>query len=164
MVKPMHSLLEGRPALILLDHPAQRQELSSLSDCAQASDIPVIWAFADSRHGAMGTADDAPVRIRPRRLSIFFGTELTILLRELAVRTLILAGGETSVRVHYSFVDAHQNDYHTRVVEDCMSGSSPRAHEAALCAMEYMQSGARQRRAAISAAFSAYRHTAAARS
>jgi hypothetical protein len=30
------------------------------------------------------------------------------------------------------------------VVEDCVAGSSPEAHEAALRAMEYLQTGARR--------------------
>ncbi len=77
-----------------------------------------------------------------RRYSAFFGTDLEILLRGLKVETLILCGGLTDVCVHYTFVDAHQWDYHCRVVEDCVAGSSVEAHEASLRAMEYLQTGA----------------------
>ena len=80
--------------------------------------------------------------IRKRRYSCFFGTELEILLKGLGADTLILIGGHTDVCVHYTFVDAHQHDYFCRVVEDCVAGSSPEAHEAALRAMEYLQTGA----------------------
>jgi nicotinamidase-related amidase len=41
--------------------------------------------------------------------------------------------------VHYTFADAHQHDYHCRVVTDCVGGSSQRAHYAALEAMAYLQ-------------------------
>jgi len=80
--------------------------------------------------------------IRKRRYSCFFGTELEILLKGLKANTLILIGGHTDVCVHYTFVDAHQHDYFCRVVKDCVAGSSQQAHDAALNAMEYLQSDA----------------------
>ena len=82
--------------------------------------------------------------IEKRRYSAFFGTDLEILLRGLKVDTLLLCGGLTDVCVHYTFVDAHQSDYFCRVIEDCVGGSSEEAHEAALRAMEYLQTGARR--------------------
>ena len=82
--------------------------------------------------------------IPKRRYSAFFGTDLEILLRGLRVETLLLCGGLTDVCVHYTFVDGHQSDYFCRVIEDCVAGSSTEAHEAALRAMEYLQSGARR--------------------
>jgi nicotinamidase-related amidase len=82
--------------------------------------------------------------IRKRRYSCFFGTELEILLKGLKADTLLLTGGFTDVCVHYTFVDAHQNDYFCRVVEDCVAGSSLPAHDASLRAMEYLQTGARR--------------------
>lgn len=77
-----------------------------------------------------------------RRYSAFFGTDLEILLKGLKAETLILCGGLTDVCVHYTFVDAHQSDYFCRVIEDCVAGSSLEAHNAALKAMEYLQTGA----------------------
>ncbi len=71
-----------------------------------------------------------------RRYSAFFGTDLEILLKGLKAETLILTGGLTDVCVHYTFVDAHQHDYHCRVVEDCVGGSGQEAHEASLRAMD----------------------------
>ena len=82
--------------------------------------------------------------IRKRRYSAFFGTDFEILLRGLGVDTLLLCGGLTDVCIHYTFVDAHQSDYFCRVIEDCVAGSGIQAHEAALCAMEYLQRGARR--------------------
>lgn len=91
--------------------------------------------------------------IRKRRYSAFFGTDFEILLKGLRANTLILIGGHTDVCVHYTFVDGHQHDYFCRVVEDCVAGSSIAAHEAALQAMEYLQTGARRSTADVMTAF-----------
>jgi nicotinamidase-related amidase len=77
--------------------------------------------------------------IRKRRYSAFFATELELVLRSYGARSLVLVGTLTDVCVHYTFADAHQHDYHCRVVTDCVGGSSPAAHEAALAAMRYLQ-------------------------
>jgi nicotinamidase-related amidase len=96
-----------------------------------------------------------------RRYSCFFGTELEILLKGLKAETLILIGGLTDVCVHYTFVDGHQHDYHVRVVEDCVGGSSVAAHDASLDAMEYLQAGARRSTTEIVAAFGEFGATRA---
>jgi nicotinamidase-related amidase len=93
--------------------------------------------------------------IQKRRYSCFFGTDLLILLRGLRAETLILCGELTDVCVHYTFVDAHQHDYYTRVVEDCCGGSTLARHEASLSAMEYLQRGARRSSEEIIAALEA---------
>ena len=93
--------------------------------------------------------------IAKRRYSCFFGTDLEILLKGLKADTLVLTGGLTDVCVHYTFVDGHQRDYFCRVVEDCVAGSSNRAHEGALEAMEYLQTGARRSLDEMTAAFRA---------
>jgi nicotinamidase-related amidase len=82
--------------------------------------------------------------IAKRRYSCFFGTDLEILLRGLDVQTLLLVGGLTDVCVHYTFADAHQWNYHVRVLEDCVLGSTDERHQASLSAMEYLQHGARR--------------------
>ncbi|HEY1974181.1 MAG TPA: cysteine hydrolase [Pseudonocardia sp.] len=102
--------------------------------------------------------DGREFHIVKRRYSGFIGTEFEIVLRGLGVRTLILVGGLTNVCVHYTFADAHQRDFHARVVEDCVGGSSRAAHDAALEAMEYLQTGARRR---CSEVLSAIRESAA---
>ncbi len=91
--------------------------------------------------------------IGKRRYSCFFGTDLEILLKGLKADTLVLTGGLTDVCVHYTFVDGHQHNYFCRVVEDCVGGSSLRAHDGALEAMEYLQTGARRSLEEMSAAF-----------
>jgi len=107
---------------------------------------------------ALGMRED-DYFIRKRRYSCFFGTELEILLKGLNANTLILIGGHTDVCVHYTFVDAHQHDYFCRVIKDCVAGSSQHAHDAALNAMEYLQSDALCGVAQIIDAFKARRST-----
>jgi nicotinamidase-related amidase len=100
--------------------------------------------------------------IAKRRYSCFFGTDLEILLKGVGADTLILTGGLTDVCVHYTFVDGHQHDYFCRVVEDCVAGSSQRAHEGALEAMEYLQTGARRSLAETKDALGRFRSSRAA--
>ena len=80
--------------------------------------------------------------ISKRRYSAFFATDLEILLKGLGVDTLYLIGWLTDVCIHYTAVDAHQNDYHIHVVKDAVAGSSKEAHESALRAIYYLQHGA----------------------
>ena len=82
------------------------------------------------------------VHIVKRRYSGFIGTEFEIVLSGLKADTLILIGGLTDVCVHYTFADAHQRDFYVRVVTDCVGGSTQYRHDAALDAMEYLQTGA----------------------
>jgi nicotinamidase-related amidase len=88
-----------------------------------------------------------------RRYSGFIGTDFEIVLRGLRASTLILIGGLTDVCVHYTFADAHQRDFYVRVVTDCVGGSSQYLHDAALAAMEYLQTGALRTTDEILAAF-----------
>lgn len=156
--------------LPLLPDSAQRyQRARTVIDAARRNNLPVIFFQEAHRPNLVdfgreldGTEDihcvegdpgtpvaAAEMGLRPddyvitkRRYSCFFGTDLEILLKGLGAETLILTGGFTDVCVHYTFVDAHQNDYYCRVVEDCVAGSSPEAHAASLRAMEYLQAGA----------------------
>lgn len=183
------SLIEGQPALIVIDIQAETfedrtaeaipsmpgyaermLEARKLIDTARSADIPVIFIqevhrpdlidFGRELDGSEAVhcietspSTDIAVEqtgflpgdylIRKRRYSAFFGTDFEILLRGLKVETLLLCGGLTDVCVHYTFVDGHQSDYFCRVVEDCVAGSSLKAHEASLLAMEYLQTGAR---------------------
>jgi len=98
---------------------------------------------------------DGDYHIVKRRYSGFIGTEFDLLLRGLGISTLVLIGGLTDVCVHYTFADAHQRDYHVRVVEDCVGGSTEPRHLASLDAMEYLQAGARRTTDEIVDAFAA---------
>lgn len=129
------------------DHVDFGRELDGSEDvhCIETSPLTEVAEEMDMR------ATD--YCIGKRRYSCFFGTDLEILLKGLKAETLALTGGLTDVCVHYTFVEGHQRDYFVRVVEDCVAGSSLRAHEAALEAMEYLQTGARRSLAEMIAAF-----------
>jgi biuret amidohydrolase len=108
-------------------------------------------------HPALLPDYDSPSQefhIVKRRYSGFIGTEFEIVLSGLKADTLILIGGLTDVCVHYTFADAHQRDFYVRVVTDCVGGSSEYRHDAALDAMEYLQTGATRTTEEILAAFS----------
>lgn len=76
-----------------------------------------------------------------RRYSCFFHTDLDLLLKGLGVKKLYVIGLLTDVCVHYTCADAHQNDYFVKVVREATGGSSLKAHDAALEAIEYLQHG-----------------------
>ncbi|MEM8976349.1 MAG: cysteine hydrolase, partial [Pseudomonadota bacterium] len=200
------ALIEGRPALIVIDiqastfiddsavraidnMPGYKDRMLRARDAidgARANQIPVIFIqevhrpdLIDFGRELDGSEDvhclenqpgtdiavkemgfvDGDYLIKKRRYSAFFGTDFEILLRGLKADTLLLCGGLTDVCVHYTFVDAHQSDYHCRVIEDCVAGSSEEAHEAALRAMEYLQTGARRSLTETLEAMGAYGHS-----
>ncbi|GIS91232.1 MAG: isochorismatase [Pseudomonadota bacterium] len=122
-------------------------------EAAKANQVPVVYIievhrpdhidFGRELDGSEGVHDiegRPATRIHPRlpyresdylipkrRYSAFFGTDLEILLKGLKADTLILCGELTDVCVHYTFVDAHQHNYYTRVIEDCV-GVLPGRH------------------------------------
>ena len=171
-------------AIPLMPDYDKRMELAPiLIEKARACDVPIVFFQEAHRRnlidfgreldgaedihlleGDPGTEISKAIGMRPddyfirkRRYSGFFGTEFEILLKGLRANTLILIGGHTDVCVHYTFVDGHQHDYFCRVVEDCVAGSSQDAHDAALRAMEYLQTGARRTADEVLAAFEAYK-------
>ena len=75
------------------------------------------------------------LRIVKRRYNCFIGTDLDLLLRNLDVETLLITGVDSNVCVLWTVGHAFQLDYHVRVIEDCVAGTSPPEHEAALLIM-----------------------------
>ena len=83
--------------------------------------------------------------IKKSRYNVFLGTSMEYLLNGLGIKpgdTLILFGVDTDVCVHYPTVSAHQSDYHVRVVAECCAGTSSDANNAALTAIEQLETGA----------------------
>jgi nicotinamidase-related amidase len=155
---------EGIP----MDHPGRADRFARqlrLVEAARANDVPVVFIQevhkpslvdigreldgAEGPHCIEGDPSTELARgmeprpeeflIRKRRYSAFFATELDLVLRSYGTRTVVLVGGLTDVCIHYTAVDAHQHDYHVRVVADAVGGSSERAHTAALEAIAYLQ-------------------------
>ena len=101
--------------------------------------VHLLDSSPDTDYNQLTYPIDGEFTITKRRYSGFFGTDLEILLKGLKAQTLFLVGGFTNICVHYTAVDAHQNDYHFKVVVDAVSGSSREEHDAALRAMKYLQ-------------------------
>ncbi len=101
--------------------------------------VHCIESSAGTDYAKLTYPIDGEYRISKRRYSAFFGTDLEILLKGLHVDTLYMIGGLTDVCIHYTAVDAHQNDYHIKVVTDAVAGSSEEAHKYALQAIKYLQ-------------------------
>ena len=55
-----------------------------------------------------------------------------------------------------TFIGRHQGDCFGRVIEDCVAGSGIEAHEAALKAMERLQTGARRSLAEVTTVMKTY--------
>jgi nicotinamidase-related amidase len=132
---PKQPLIVGNPVFVVVD----MQEGGGLP--ADEMGIPVMPGNAER------------VAVAERLLAAARAAD--IVLRGLKADTLILVGGLTDVCVHYTFADAHQRDYYVRVVTDCVGGSSQYRHDAALDAMEYLQTGALRTSDEILAAFHA---------
>lgn len=104
-----------------------------------AEDIHCIETSPYTDYAKLTYPIEGEYLISKRRYSAFFGTDLEILLKGLHVDTLYLIGGLTDVCIHYTAVDAHQHDYHIKVVTDAVAGSSEEAHNYALKAIRYLQ-------------------------
>ena len=104
-----------------------------------AEDIHCIETSPYTDYAKLTYPIEGEYLISKRRYSAFFGTDLEILLKGLHVDTLYLIGGLTDVCINYTAVDAHQHDYHIKVVTDAVAGSSEEAHNYALKAIRYLQ-------------------------
>jgi nicotinamidase-related amidase len=81
------------------------------------------------------------LRVLKRRYSCFLGTDLDLLLRGLCVETLLVTGVDSNVCVLWTVGEGFQRDYHVRVLEDCVAGTSPDEHAAALLVMRALTMG-----------------------
>lgn len=121
---------------------AIRAGMAELVAAFRAADVPVVFVEQNPRTGDLPAGLEARPEeyvIRRHRFSSFYGTELDLVLRGFGARTVVLAGGASDVQVHYTAVDAHQNDYHIRVATDLITGTGLELHEAALRALKYLQ-------------------------
>lgn len=81
------------------------------------------------------------LHVRKPRYSSFLGTDLDLLLRNLGVQTLLVTGVLSNVCVLYTVGDAFQRDYHVRVIEDAVAGSTVEEHESAVRIMRALTVG-----------------------
>ncbi len=66
------------------------------------------------------------------RASVFYATELEVLVRALGVKTLLLSGFSTARAVESAARDAHNRDIHCIVASDCCWARTPELHENSL--------------------------------
>jgi biuret amidohydrolase len=87
---------------------------------------PGIEIVADLR------PEPTDLQLLKRRYSCFLGTDLDLLLRNLGVQTLLVTGVLSDFCVLWTVGDAFQRDYHVRVIEDAIAGSSAAQHAGAV--------------------------------
>ena len=132
-------------------------------EAMRAASLPVIWTMEAHRpngldgglenhpdctfapHAVEGTHGVEIVQelvpgpddliVRKRRYNCFLGTELELLLKALHVETLLVTGVSSDVCVHWTVGEAFQRDYHVRVLEDCVAGTTEEDHQASLLIM-----------------------------
>jgi nicotinamidase-related amidase len=67
-----------------------------------------------------------------RRFSAFFSTDLSLLLREQGIRSVVLAGCKTNVSIRATAQDAFANGFHVLVAQDATSSNRAHLAEASL--------------------------------
>jgi nicotinamidase-related amidase len=115
---------------------------------ADKSDFGIELEF-EPPHCLEGTAgmdladalDVAPADYRvlnKRRYDAFLGTDLEGLLRNLRVENLLVTGVCTDICVASTVQHARNLDFRCYVLRDCVAGTSPARHEAALLCLEHV--------------------------
>jgi nicotinamidase-related amidase len=79
--------------------------------------------------------------IQKRRYNAFLGTELDIVLKTLRIDTLIVSGVLSEVCVLFTAGEAHQRDFHVRLVEDCTAGATDESTKAAIMLIRNLTTG-----------------------
>jgi nicotinamidase-related amidase len=70
--------------------------------------------------------------VKKRRYSAFYGTDLDLMLRELGVRKLYVAGVATNICVLHTASDAVLRNYEVAVIEDCTAALNDYDYEYAI--------------------------------
>lgn len=144
---------DGSDALLRFARPAARA-IAALTRAAREARLPVVYVNdnfgrwrsdfrtivrscrEDGARGREITERLAPMRtdyfvLKPTN-SGFHGTVLDVLLRDLDVKTLVLAGFATDNCVLFTAHDAYLRGYELRVPRDCSAAESALRHRRAL--------------------------------
>ena len=144
---------DGSDALLRFARPAARA-MAALKDAAREAGMPIVYVNdnfgrwrSDFRtivracRGPDAKGREVTERLAPTRTdyfvlkplnSGFHGTALDILLRDLRVRTLVLAGFATDNCVLFTANDAYLRGYDLYVPRDCSAAESALRHRRAL--------------------------------
>ncbi|HEX8719913.1 MAG TPA: isochorismatase family cysteine hydrolase [Pyrinomonadaceae bacterium] len=138
--------------------------INQLTALARAKGFPVIWvrqefepdlsdAFLDMKRenirmfirGTPGplildelVRGGSDIEVVKKRYSMFYGTGLESLLRELETDSLVLAGVNTHACIRTAAVDAYQRDFQVTIARECVASKDPRHHEVTL---DYLDGG-----------------------
>jgi nicotinamidase-related amidase len=107
-----------------LPHAPQIKERHLLCETSQGSEI-----IAELKP----TSDD--IVVIKRRTSVFYGTDLDVLLRALGTRTLLFTGFSTARAIESTVREAHNRDLHCVVASDGCWAKTQELHENALKSM-----------------------------
>lgn len=153
----VHAELDRRRAALC-------SSINYLTALARAKGFPVIWvqqefepdlsdAFLDMKRenvrmfikGTPGplildelVRRDSDFEIVKKRYSIFYGTQLETLLRELETDSIILAGVNTHACIRTAAIDAFQRDLQVTIVRECVASKDLKHHEMTL---DYLDGG-----------------------
>ena len=138
--------------------------INQLTALARAKGFPVIWvrqefepdlsdAFLDMKRESIrmfirGTRGPlildelvrckSDIEIVKKRYSMFYGTDLESLLRDLEANSLILAGVNSHACIRTSAIDAYQRDYPVTIARECVASKDLSHHE---ITMDYLDGG-----------------------
>ena len=121
------AIAAGIPTIYVNDNFGQwRSDFRTLVEHCTTADVPGRDVARILRPGP----DDYFV-LKPMH-SAFFGTTLDILLKELAVETLILTGIAGDICVMFTASDAYMRNFRLYVPKDCVASNTARDNRAAL--------------------------------
>ena len=138
--------------------------INQLTALARAKGFPVIWvrqefepdlsdAFLDMKRESIrmfikGTRGplildelvrcESDIEIVKKRYSMFYGTDLESLLRDLETNSLILAGVNSHACIRTAAIDAYQRDYPVTIARECVASKDLSHHE---ITMDYLDGG-----------------------
>ena len=138
--------------------------INQLTALARAKGFPVIWvrqefepdlsdAFLDMKRESIrmfikGTRGplildelvrcESDIEIVKKRYSMFYGTDLESLLRDLETSSLILAGVNSHACIRTAAIDAYQRDYPVTIARECVASKDLKHHE---ITMDYLDGG-----------------------
>ena len=138
--------------------------INLLTALARANGLPVVWvrqefeadlsdAFLDMREknirmfvkGTRGPLildelirHDSDIEVVKKRYSVFHGTGMESLLKDLEADSLIIAGVNSHACVRTAAIDAYQRDLPVTIVRECVASKDPLHHEVT---MDYLEGG-----------------------
>ena len=81
---------------------------------------------------------ESDIEIVKKRYSMFYGTDLESLLRDLETSSLILAGVNSHACIRTAAIDAYQRDYPVTIARECVASKDLNHHE---ITMDYLDGG-----------------------